>query len=103
MSQDNSLSPLIFTLMMESLAQKIHTTDYILADQRPRIHIRIALFADDIILNLMELASSLATTYEVLGLFNTCSFYKVNYSMSNIFSVSVPDSTKSLLQSKLSF
>lgn len=55
---------------------------------------KITFFADDIILTLTKLASSLPEVCKVLDMFTACSFYKVNDAKSNILSLGLQASTK---------
>lgn len=97
------LSPLIFTLMMEPLAQTIRNNISIQGIQVTDQNHKITLFADDIILTLTELASSLPVVCDILDKFNACSFYKVNESKSNILQTGVANPIKRELQSKILF
>lgn len=97
------LSPLIFTLMMESLAQKICSHKSISGIQVAGQEYKITLFANDIILTLTDLAPSLSAVTEVLNIFNTCSYCKVNDAKSNILNVGIPESSKNSLQTAYPF
>lgn len=93
--------PLIFTLLLEPLAQKTHNNDNISGIPIAGHEHKITLFADDIILTLMEPASSLPAVCDILEMFNSCSYYKVNDSKSNVLNARVQDQTSPAIQNPL--
>lgn len=69
------LSPIIFTLLMEHLAQKINHP-YISGVKIVDKKHKITLYADNIILTITDAASSLHSLYDVLLKFSHISYYK---------------------------
>lgn len=94
------LSPLIFALVMEPLAEIIRTRSEIKGISIAQSQHKINLFADDVILTLTDIESSLSAVTEVLCSFGKVSYYKVNPSKSMILGFHVPLSVKTNLQTR---
>lgn len=76
--QECPLSPLIFNLLIEPLESYIHDHPQITGYNCHNSAQTISLFADDVILMLMDVETSLASVHQVLKMFNGISYYKVN-------------------------
>lgn len=91
------LSPSIFNLLIEPLAEKIRThpkiTGYSIQNQSHNIN----LFADDIILFLTSPKTSLPHAHETLHMFSLISFYKVKFTKSEILDLNIPPHLRSQL------
>lgn len=72
------LSPLIFNLVMEPLAEHIRTNNKISGLTINSQEHKISLFADDVNLILTDPTSSLAEVQSTLSHFSKVSYYKVN-------------------------
>lgn len=76
------LSPFIFNLVIEPLAEKIWSHSGISGFKFGSMEYKINLFADDVILMLTNPSSSLALVQQSLKEFSLASYYKVNASVS---------------------
>lgn len=63
----------------------------------------ITLFADDVILSLTNPAQFLIAVHEVLEMFNSVSYYKINASMSSILNMAVNSEVKAQIQKLLPY
>lgn len=97
------LSPLIFNLLMEPLAQHIRSNTTISGIQIGPVTHKISLFADDVILILTNPTTSLAEVQTTLNWFSRVSYYKLNTSKSSILDINLDATTKNLLQAQYSF
>lgn len=98
------LSPSIFNLMIEPLAEVICFKSGITGFQLRDSSHKINLFADDIILLLTNPeSSSLPEAFQTLTQFSHISYYKVNTTKSLILDVGVQPSIKCKLQSHFLF
>ena len=97
------LSPLIFNLLMEPLATYIRSHPQISGFMVGGVQHTISLFADDIILMLTNVETSLASAHQVLQLFTTVSYYKVNETKSHILGVGIPARTRHALSTRFPF
>lgn len=84
------LSPLLFIIVMEPLAEQIRTQSTISGFKIGTTEHKINLFADDIILLLTNPATSLASVQNTLSDFSEVSYYKVNDSKSFILPLGIP-------------
>lgn len=76
------LSPLLFAIAMEPLAEAIRSATSIPGLQIGHIHHKIALYADDVLLFLSEPERSVPTLIELINWFSTFSGYKINLAKS---------------------
>lgn len=97
------LSPGIFNLMIEPLAEIIRQDPAINGLQVGEEKHVVSLFADDVILFLTDPKTSLPQTLQILQSFSSVSYYKVNFSKSLILDLGVEHSTKKYLQDSLPF
>ena len=92
------LSPLVFNLMMEPLAEHIRSNPAITGITIGSQTHKISLFADNVILMLTNPSHSLPEIQKVLSWFGEVSFYKANASKSQILDLRVDPITSNLLQ-----
>uniref|UniRef100_A0A3Q3AUI9 Reverse transcriptase domain-containing protein n=1 Tax=Kryptolebias marmoratus TaxID=37003 RepID=A0A3Q3AUI9_KRYMA len=78
------LSPLLFALSLEPLAQKIRQHPSVLPILVKGTEHRISLYADDILLYIGDTGSSLTHLLSVFDLFGSISGYKINWSKSSL-------------------
>lgn len=78
------LSPIIFTMIMEPLAETIRANSNIQGIINQERQHKMSLFADDLILWLSKPEVSLPAAHDILNLFSKVSYYKVNATKSNI-------------------
>lgn len=97
------LSPIIFNLLMEPLAEHIRSHPNISGLITGNVHHKISLFADDVILILTNPSGSLAEVQKLLNWFSSVSYYKVNTSKSFILDVNIDATMKNLLQTQYPF
>lgn len=97
------LSPLMFTLLMGTVAQKIRHCNAILGIPVCDKEHKIILFSDVIILSLCDLASSLSEVHTILKVFDMVLCYKINKAKSNILGVGLDKHTKSHVQQLFPF
>ncbi|XP_075139572.1 scavenger receptor cysteine-rich type 1 protein M130-like [Leptodactylus fuscus] len=97
------LSPLIFVLSMEPLAQAIREDPSIKGiDVKGRSHL-ISLYADDIILTLTDPQTSLSRLVQLIDHFGTLSFCKLNLSKSQALSFNVSPAPLRALHTRYGF
>lgn len=76
------LSPLLFALTLEPLAECIRNSKYIHGVTLGKTTHKIALYADDVLLFLSNPKVSVPATLSVISTFGSISGYKVNYTKS---------------------
>lgn len=97
------LSPLIFNLLMEPLAIYIRTHPDITGFPISNSIHKISLFADDIIMILTNVETSLASVHEALDMFNKISYYKVNENKSYIMGIGIDASLRVKLSERFPY
>lgn len=78
------LSPILFALYIEPLAQAIRQEEGIKDITMGQMEHKIGLFADDVVLYLQDLDTSLPKLLEVIEQFHVCSGYKLNITKTQI-------------------
>lgn len=101
--QGCALSPLIFSLVMEPLAEKIRTHPLLQGIHSQDKQHRISLFADDFILTLSDPYVSLTAAHDTHISFSKVAYYKVIASKSSILGIAIDKATKSALQRDLPY
>lgn len=97
------LSPLIFDLVMEPLAEAIRSRSGIQGVEIAGSQHKISLFADDIILTITDVERSLPNITNLLDLYGSMTYYKVNTSKSLILDFSLSSGTRQRLQSNFPY
>lgn len=92
------LSPLIFALVMEPLAQLVRSSPEIRGVQVGDVE-----NADNVILSLTSPQVSLSVTHRTIHRFSQVSYYKVNDTKSYILNVSAPPSLQTSLSQRFSY
>ena len=87
------LSPIIFALAIEPLAEYIRSSPNVRGVTIGQDVHKLGLFADDIILTLTEPDISLPTIHAILEKFKDVSYYKINQEKCFILPMNIPDST----------
>lgn len=87
--QGSPLSPIIFALVMDSLAQAIRIPSKISGIKIGYIDHKIGLYADDVIISLSNPNSSLPAVSDLLQQFSLLSLYKINNSKSQMIPISL--------------
>lgn len=77
-AQGDPLSPSLFALAIEPLAQKIRETDKIKGITIGKCEYKLSLYADDLLLYLNKANTSIPDVIEILTSFSTLSGYKIN-------------------------
>lgn len=91
------LSPLIFALVMEPLAQSIRDNPFISGiTASDRTH-KIGLYADYVIISLTDPVKSLPELPHTLDLFSMASFYRINFSKSSMLGIGFDQRTKNYI------
>lgn len=97
------LSPLIFSLVMEPLAETVRKDTLIKGIVVSDVDHRIGLFADDVVLTLISPNTSLDRTQQILTDFGKISYYKLNISKSSILPIHINKSNLKKLKSDFPF
>uniref|UniRef100_A0A803K3V4 Reverse transcriptase domain-containing protein n=1 Tax=Xenopus tropicalis TaxID=8364 RepID=A0A803K3V4_XENTR len=84
------LSPLIFVLLMEPLAEAIRQQSQISGFLIGKNSYKLSLFADDIILTLSNPICSLQTLFQLLSEFSEISYYKINTTKTEALPIWIP-------------
>ena len=82
--QGDPISPILFILSMEPLAQFIRQSEYIKPISVHSTNHHISLYADDILLFLQDTSHSLSTLLDIFNNFSAISSYKINWSKSSL-------------------
>lgn len=101
--RDAPLSPLIFDLVMESLAEAIRSHPGIRGVESVAVQHKISLFADDLILKLTDVERSLSNTTTLLDLYGSLTYYNVNISKSLISDLSLTPKVKQSLKNRFPY
>uniref|UniRef100_A0A803K926 Reverse transcriptase domain-containing protein n=1 Tax=Xenopus tropicalis TaxID=8364 RepID=A0A803K926_XENTR len=97
------LSPLIFVLLMEPLAEAIRQHPQITGFQIGKSIYKISLFADDVIVTLTNPVKSLQALSELLSQFAEISYYKTNTSKTEALPIWIPQNTLRNLKASYKF
>ena len=97
------LSPLIFAIVIESLAIAIQSNSNVRGVNCTQKDHKCALFADDLLLFITSPTSSLPAIYSLLDNFSEVSGLKVNMAKSRALNVSLPETMVSLLKNEYKF
>ncbi len=89
--QGCSLSPLLFALALEPLAQSIRSNTNIHGYSTNNTVSKISLYADDIMLYITKPQSTISTILETFCHYGTFSGYRVNWSKSELMPIKVRD------------
>lgn len=81
------LSPLLFALVMEPLSIALRSNPDIRGITRHGVELKVALYADDLLLLLSDIARSIPAALSVLDAFSEVSGYKLNLNKSELFAV----------------
>uniref|UniRef100_A0A803K7H0 Reverse transcriptase domain-containing protein n=1 Tax=Xenopus tropicalis TaxID=8364 RepID=A0A803K7H0_XENTR len=97
------LSPLLFALAMEPLAQLIRTNTDISGYTKGSKEYKISLYADDICMTLTKPLTGLPNLFQTLDRFHRISGLKVNISKTEALPINIPTSQKKLLELNFPF
>lgn len=97
------LSPLIFTLAIEPLAERIRSADAIHGPVIGGSPHKISLFADDILLCLLDPEDSLRELHTVLGEYAAVSYYKLNTMKTEALPCDIPEGVLKPLKEKYKY
>lgn len=97
------LSSIIFTLLMEPLAESIRSHPSITGLFIAGKEHKISIFTDNVMLMLSSPKTSLSETQKLLHLFSAMSYFKLNATKSQILGINIPTSFQSFLTKELPF
>uniref|UniRef100_A0A8C5LUV5 Reverse transcriptase domain-containing protein n=1 Tax=Leptobrachium leishanense TaxID=445787 RepID=A0A8C5LUV5_9ANUR len=97
------LSPLLYALVIEPLAQRIRQDDGVAGIMVGPTVYKIGLFADDILLTLAEPTDSLPRLSELLTEYSAVSFHKINLPKSQALTINVPGNVRESLKQHFQF
>uniref|UniRef100_A0A803J7W0 Reverse transcriptase domain-containing protein n=1 Tax=Xenopus tropicalis TaxID=8364 RepID=A0A803J7W0_XENTR len=97
------LSPLIFVLLMEPLAEAIRQHPLISGFMIGKKSYKISLFADDIILTLTNPVESLKALFQLLTQFSEISYYKINTAKSEALPIWLPHNSLTEIKTSYKF
>ncbi len=81
------LSPILFALSLEPLAEALRQSQTITPINNNNSHHHISYYADDIILYLSDLNTSLPEVLHLFNFFSTMSGYKINWDKSSLMAL----------------
>lgn len=81
------LSPLLFAIAIEPLAILLRSNKEIVGISRSGIEHKVSLYADDLLLYVSNISTSIPAALQCLTTFGSLSGYKVNYSKSEFFPI----------------
>uniref|UniRef100_A0A8C5P8P1 Reverse transcriptase domain-containing protein n=1 Tax=Leptobrachium leishanense TaxID=445787 RepID=A0A8C5P8P1_9ANUR len=94
------LSPLLYALALEPLAQAIRQSDGIEGPSVGPTVCKLSLFADDILLTLTNPLTSLPTLHSMLSEYGNLSYHKINVHKTQALAYGIPDAEISTLKSQ---
>lgn len=97
------LSPLLFALVIEHLAQAIRSNPNIQGIQTPSSHCKLSLYADDLLLYVTQPHISIPSILAEIDRFGSLSNYKLNISKTEALNLSLSHATLASLKSNFSF
>uniref|UniRef100_A0A8C5MYW4 Reverse transcriptase domain-containing protein n=1 Tax=Leptobrachium leishanense TaxID=445787 RepID=A0A8C5MYW4_9ANUR len=97
------LSPLLFALCLEPLAEQIRRHPDISGIAVGDKNYKLSLFADDILLTITRPLISLPNLYSCLSSFGALSGYKINIAKSEALNISLPQEVVTLLRDSFTF
>uniref|UniRef100_A0A803J9X8 Reverse transcriptase domain-containing protein n=1 Tax=Xenopus tropicalis TaxID=8364 RepID=A0A803J9X8_XENTR len=97
------LSPLIFALIMEPLAETIRNSPLIQGYTIGTHVCKTSLFADDVIITMTDPINSLPALFQILQQFSLVSYYKINTTKTEALPIWVPNHTLVKLKSLYKF
>lgn len=97
------LSPLLFVLVIEHLAQAIRHNTSIVGIQTPSSDLKLSLYADDLLVYIQQPHTSLPSLMHEFRRFGELSNFKLNMSKTEALNISLPHTTLTRIQANSSF
>uniref|UniRef100_A0A803J671 Reverse transcriptase domain-containing protein n=1 Tax=Xenopus tropicalis TaxID=8364 RepID=A0A803J671_XENTR len=97
------LSPLIFALIMEPLAETIRKSSKVQGYTIGSQTCKTSLFADNVIITITDPSKSLPALFQIIKQFSLVSFYKINTTKTEALPIWIPNHILSLLKSSYKF